>query len=174
MTSEKYATAFENGFRSTLRFLAIRGAPAETAEEVAQAAWVRGWERRSQLRDPGAVQPWVNRIAMNLLRNACRGQQPGQLPDQLPSQQQSNDAAIDVRHLLSSCRKSERRLLERYYLGGWTTVEIADQDKLNYSTVRVRLMRAKNALRDHTRVWPAKKSGQQKRRNNHVTQCKRA
>jgi DNA-directed RNA polymerase specialized sigma24 family protein len=53
MLRNDYAQAFETGYSATRRFLLARGAPLEEAEEIAQAAWARGWEYRDQLRDPG-------------------------------------------------------------------------------------------------------------------------
>ncbi|HLN26757.1 MAG TPA: sigma factor, partial [Gemmataceae bacterium] len=66
MRAHDYAEAFENGYGATRRFLLSRGALVEDAEEIAQAAWVRGWEFRGQLRDPSRVSYWVNSIARNL------------------------------------------------------------------------------------------------------------
>ena len=68
MQGNTYAEAFQNGFGATRRFLISRGAPLDDAEEIAQAAWARGWEYREQLRDPGLVGFWVNSIARNLFR----------------------------------------------------------------------------------------------------------
>ncbi len=72
MLRTDYAEAFETGYGATRRFLLARGAPLEEAEEIAQAAWARGWEFREQLRDPGLVSYWVNSIARNLFRARFR------------------------------------------------------------------------------------------------------
>jgi DNA-directed RNA polymerase specialized sigma24 family protein len=42
------------------------------AEEVAQAAWAKGWERLSQLRNESFVVIWVNTIALNVYRSGLR------------------------------------------------------------------------------------------------------
>ena len=55
LTREDYALAYKDGYSKTVRFLASTGAPMELAEEVAQAAWARGWERLSQLRHAKAL-----------------------------------------------------------------------------------------------------------------------
>ena len=72
MKRNEYADAFQNGYSATRRFLLSRGAAIEEAEEIAQAAWVRGWEYRDQLRDPSMVSFWVNSIARNLFRARFR------------------------------------------------------------------------------------------------------
>ena len=76
MKGTEYAEAFKAGYPATRRFLLSRGAALEEAEEIAQAAWVRGWEFRDQLRDPGLVGFWVNSIARNLFRAKFRSKAP--------------------------------------------------------------------------------------------------
>src|SRR6516225_5105228 len=72
MQKVEYAEAYRSGYTVTRRFLLSRGAALEEAEEIAQAAWARGWEHRDQLRDPGLVGFWVNSIARNLFRAKFR------------------------------------------------------------------------------------------------------
>src|SRR4051812_44604678 len=68
MTRSEYGSAYEHGFCPTVRFLVARGVPPDMAEEIAQAAWTRGWERIAQLRDQDIVRTWVNTIALNMYR----------------------------------------------------------------------------------------------------------
>src|SRR3984957_17276059 len=68
MTRDGYGIAYQKGFTLTVRFLLSRGAQREYAMEVAQGAWVRGWERLHQLRDEATVVTWVNTIALNAYR----------------------------------------------------------------------------------------------------------
>ena len=64
MTREQYGQAYQKGFNLTVRFLVSRGFAYDSAQETAQAAWVKGWERLSQLRDPSMVLTWMNSIAL--------------------------------------------------------------------------------------------------------------
>jgi hypothetical protein len=50
MTTEEYGIAYKKGYIRTIRFLVRQGMSWDCAKELAQAAWVRGWERRRQLR----------------------------------------------------------------------------------------------------------------------------
>src|SRR6202035_4330371 len=102
MRRNDYAQAFETGYSGTRRFLLARGAPLEEAEEIAQAAWVRGWEFRQQLRDPGLVGFWVNSIARNLFRARFRAKTA--LPmEGIEAPYLMNLEEIEVHRLLDRC-----------------------------------------------------------------------
>jgi hypothetical protein len=45
MTREEYGTAYQKGYNLTVRFLVSRGLSYDSAQETAQAAWAKGWER---------------------------------------------------------------------------------------------------------------------------------
>ena len=152
MKRDDYAEAFETGYGATRRFLLSRGAPLDDAEEIAQAAWARGWEYREQLRDPDLVGYWVNSIARNLFR--ARFRVPLAAP--LDSVNSSMDVsytldlnAIEVSRLLDRCSKRDRVLLERS-LEGYSAEEIARTAGITSTGIRVRLLRVRQALRAQT------------------------
>src|SRR6266404_2936722 len=148
MQRNAYAEAFQNGFSATRRFLISRGAALEEAEEIAQAAWVRGWEYREQLRDPGLVGFWVNSIARNLFRARFRG--PLTMPlDGLNASYTMDLEAIELRRLLERCPRRDRILLERS-LQGYSAEEIARTAGITSTGIRVRLLRIRQTLREQT------------------------
>ena len=145
MLRNEYAQAFETGYGATRRFLLARGAQFQDAEEIAQDAWVRGWEYRDQLRDPGLVSYWVNSIARNLFRARFRAP--------IQTEIEEGDAAytldlgaIDVLRMLDSCPTRDRQLLERS-LEGYSADEIARTEGITSTGIRVRLLRVRQALR---------------------------
>jgi RNA polymerase sigma factor (sigma-70 family) len=141
----QYAQAFENGYPATKRFLLSRGAAIDEAEEIAQAAWVRGWEFRDQLRDPGLVGFWVNSIARNLFRARFRLKQPVPI-DNVDAPYTMNLESIDVRRLLDQCSPRDRNLLERS-LEGYSAEEIAKNEGITSTGIRVRMLRIRQGLR---------------------------
>jgi DNA-directed RNA polymerase specialized sigma24 family protein len=147
MRPNEYAQAFENGFTATRRFLQSRGAPPEEAEEIAQAAWVRGWEYREQLRDPVLVGYWVNSIAKNLYR--ARFRMPFSVPLE-PVHDRAGSSidvdAIELNGLLRHCSHRDRALMEMS-LAGYTAEEIAKDAGITATGIRVRLLRVRQALR---------------------------
>lgn len=147
LTADQFAEAFRRGYPMTLRFLLSRGASTDIAEEVTQAAWVKGWECLNQLQRPHMIGAWVNSIAKNMLKNRLRSDQ------KLEGLTESSKAAwptlmsVDVKRVLTGCDNRDSRILHGYYIEGYTAEELARQVGLTPVTVRVRLLRLRRALR---------------------------
>jgi RNA polymerase sigma factor (sigma-70 family) len=142
-----YAQAYRDGFRKTVRFLAANGAPPELAEEVAQAAWVRGWERLDQLRHADALMFWINSIAKNFLRNSFRRRHASLEAIECTLTTNPLDSApIDSQRVFDGCDDKEQLLLKRYYLEGFTSRELSREFGLSPVGVRVRLTRLKKTI----------------------------
>jgi RNA polymerase sigma-70 factor, ECF subfamily len=147
MTVSDFALAYEEGFRKTVRLIRFHGASVDIAEEVAQAAWARGWQYRRQLQEPKSAGAWVNTIALNLFRANT------QLRDRF---QEFKDDAIpttilrelELGGVLGECNFQELRLISLFYYEGFSTLEISEKEKTCPSTIRVRLMRIRRKLRD--------------------------
>ena len=153
MRRNQYAEAFESGFPATKRFLLSRGAGLEEAEEIAQAAWVRGWEYRDQLRDPDLVGFWVNSIARNLFRAKFRIK-PTLPIDGIDAPYTMNLQEIDLRRLLERCSPRDRKLLLRS-LEGYSAEEIAKNEGITSTGIRVRMLRIRQSLRDRLALYAA-------------------
>jgi DNA-directed RNA polymerase specialized sigma24 family protein len=151
MTRTAYGQAYQAGFERTIRFLISRGAARDGAQEAAQAAWVRGWERLDQLRNDEMLLTWVNTIALNIYRRVRQTEERFHQPlPELYSRLRIDIAAIDVARILKFCRPRERHLLE-LQMQGVTTREIARYDGVTETAIRIRLMRARRAAREFTR-----------------------
>jgi len=147
MKRTDYATAFQNGYGATRRFLLSRGAPLEDAEEIAQAAWARGWEYKDQLRDPALVGYWVNSIARNLFRARFRTAPMAPLDGVDPSYTMGLEDYIEVRRILDRCPKRDRELLEKS-LEGYSAEEIAQTEGISSTGIRVRMLRIRQSVRE--------------------------
>lgn len=144
LSGADYATAYRRGFESTRRFLLSRGIEPLRAEEIAQAAWTRGWERRDALRDPDRVVQWVNTIALNVFRNRLRRtRETAELPLDLVSKSRVNAASVEASKALKACNRTERALLVDRYVKGYSSKEVAEKYHLSPVAVRVRTMRAR-------------------------------
>jgi len=119
----------------------------DTAEEISQAAWMRGWERLGQLRSDELIATWVNTIALNLYRRTIRQERRLQgLQEPLYAKSTVNWAAIELRRILRFCRLPDRQLLEAQMVGQ-TAEEIAHDQGVSQTAIRIRLLRARRAAR---------------------------
>ena len=148
MTREDFGFAYEQGSVRTVRFLLSRGVPREDAQDIAQTAWLRGWERLYQLRNEKLLDTWINSIALNIYRRAVyRDRLFQRLGESVCAVSCINEASIDLSRIMRNCRPEERALLEAH-LAGLTSEEIAEEDGVSQVAIRVRLCRARRAVRE--------------------------
>lgn len=151
MNRNDYADAFADGYAATRRFLLSRGAAFEEADEIAQAAWARGWEYREQLRDASLVGYWVNSIARNLFRARFRAAPTSSLEGIDPSYHMGMESLIELNRMLELCSTRDRKLLEKS-LDGFSAEEIAETEGISSTGIRVRLLRIRQSLRQQLAV----------------------
>ena len=145
MTSEGYGQAYRVGYDRTVRFLCSKGVTHDSAREVAQAAWARGWECIKQLRDEDVVLKWVNMIALNLFRAALRSTKEFEPLTEIRGTSAVNLAAIEMAQVLRIIGPGDRSLFQKY-LQGLTTREIARDQGVSETAIRVRLWRARKVV----------------------------
>lgn len=146
MTREEYGSAYQGGFPLTVRFLISRGLSYDSALDTAQAAWLKGWEHLTQLRDPSLVLTWTNSIAINIHRSFLRREPQTQSLPELVAPPRMNLAAIDAGRILEACRPSDRAVLEGHYIEGYKVQEIAARHGWTETAVRIRLLRARRSV----------------------------
>ena len=123
--------------------LSLLGDPQE-AEDAVQDAFVRYLERApEELENPGA---WLMRVLVNNCKSRLRlaWRRVGPLPDTLPA------PAVEEREVLEelfALPPADRAVLHLYYYEGYTTDEIAQITGQRPGTVRTRLSRAREKLR---------------------------
>jgi len=123
----------------------------EEADEIAQAAWVRGWEYREQLRDPSLIGYWVNSIARNLFRARFRTAPTTSLDGTEPAYHMGLESTVELNRLLDRCGQRDRALLEKS-LDGYSAEEIAKTEGISSTGIRVRLLRIRQSLRSQLTV----------------------
>ncbi len=147
ITQKEYGLAYEDGRRQTINFLLSRGLREDEAKEKAQAAWVKGWERRYQLKDKQKALSWINTIALNLYRSGIRKDSQFDLIGEIPVPSKINIGAIDMERMLNECRGNEREILKLRYFHGYEIKDLAGRYRCTETAVRVKLLRARRSLR---------------------------
>ena len=156
MTRTEYGLAYIEGFKRTFKLLLSKGASPEDANEIAQAAWVRGFVRLSQFRDECRVVGWVNQIALNLLEDFRRGRRFEELSakDEPTVKPAVNLSAIDVARAKQACTARQWQVTDAVYLNERSCREVASQFGMSLNAVHALLRRARLAMQG----WMGKKS----------------
>lgn len=148
VTVEVFAAAYAVGLRRTVHFLLSKGANLDSAEEVAQTAWVRGWEARAQLTAGDRLQPWINTIAFHsFCLDRRRSNRHLPLTEVPGSNTVDTYMALDATTLLGRCTPFEKALLQSRYVDCLALQEIAAGTGLSEIAVRLRIHRCKRKLR---------------------------
>lgn len=146
MEADRFGAEYERAFAGTVRFLVAKRIDVSVAEEAAQAAWCKGWERRWQLREANRLTAWIRSIALNLYRDSMRRNYPCGRGASPQSSMDAVLAQIDVHRLLAVCPDDERMYFEQR-LEGYTAAESSVLAGVPAATIRSRLTRARSKLR---------------------------
>ena len=141
----------------------LRGSMAkEDAEEVVSDVFLAAWNRADSIR-PGFTKAWLGAVARNMAKNKLR--QMGQelpleedvleIPDEktpvtLTEQAEERRA---VRRAVDSLGEPDREIFLRHYYFAQTVVEIGQGMDLNVSTVKTKLRRGRQRLKELLTRW---------------------
>jgi len=151
MKPQAYGEAYRGGYKRTSSYLRTLGADRTAADEISQAAWARGWEHVSQLRDEQFVTEWVNTIARRLLMTSFRQPQLADLSEmrhEPPVAPSINPEVIDLWLALAKCTPRHHWLLVAFYWEGRSCCELAQAGK-SPESIHAELYRARCELREH-------------------------
>ncbi len=138
-----------------VRGIVRRFAWGPDAEDLAQEVAICAWERRGQLRDEAAFEPWLAKIALNLGRASLRRRSLvafcslHAVPEQTtPDPAPEIGDADSLQRALAALTTAENRVVA-LRAAGLTTREIAEQLDEPEGTTRARLSRTRRKLRAH-------------------------
>lgn len=124
----------------------------DTAEDLVQETFLRGWRSRADLRDPRAARAWLYTILRNeharlYERQRPEVKDPHRLPEVAVRGYDTSAEAFATRRALGRLEPEYRDPLLLQVIGGFSCREIGEMLGLNSNTVLTRLFRARKALR---------------------------
>ncbi|MHB9110015.1 MAG: RNA polymerase sigma factor [Armatimonadota bacterium] len=162
-------------YRGMARAMAfLRTRDDEAAEDLAQEALAKAWEKLPSLQEPGAFRGWLQVIVINACRNWSRGRQWPESLDDLP-EPPPDPAPGPLDGLLARERRelwrkallalpeANRLPLIMHVRGGQSYEEIARQLDVPVSTIEGRIHRARLQLRRLLRNDAAELLGEPRR-----------
>ena len=124
----------------------------EEAEELAQDAFCKVWEKLPTLRQRDKLASWLYRIAHNLAVSAGRRPRLAVLNTDTPSRpEKSNDDLLAVHRAVAELPEPQRVIVSLKHFSGMSHEEIAEALSIPQGTVRSRLSRAYERLRETLR-----------------------
>ena len=119
----------------------------EDAEELAQEAFCRAWEKLPTLRQPDRLVSWLYRVAHNLAVSEGRRPRPVTLPAEPAADPPRDDPGADVHGAVARLSEEHRVVVSLRHFTGMSHEEIARALNVPPGTVRSRLSRAYERLR---------------------------
>lgn len=149
MTQETFSELYIVGKIKTYGFLRRKGLIQEVAEEHAQAAWVKAWEKREQFSGISTFQSWVNTIAWHIVLDSRRCKSAEQFPElfDIVAPRLPINEHIDAHKLLGLCTTYEQKLFSVRYFDDLTFDETAIVLAINPSTLRNKIYKAMKRIR---------------------------
>lgn len=153
----KLGTLFERHHVALFDFLSRTMGDRAAAEDLVQDVFVRILRYRATYRDDGRFETWMFQIARNARADYARRRRPDQFGDEMPepvSPERGQTSRLELNEDLRRLRcalmqlpieKRELIVLARYR--GMKAGQIASILRIEIGTVRVRLHRALNELR---------------------------
>ena len=131
---------------------------AHLSEEAAQETFVQGFRFLAALRRPESFSFWIGKIARNIASNIARRRRHDidqqrrwlleQEPDEVPRQPSADTSLAEtLREVLAQLPNKHRECLVLFYLEQKSIRESARALDISEETFRVRLHRARNAVR---------------------------
>lgn len=144
--------------RRFLRFLEQRVASREDAEEILQSAFVRSLDKGDEIRERENSVAWFYRLLRNAVidhyrRNAATQRKLEGFAQQLSDSVEMTDPATErvicecIHELISALKPEYAQLISRVDLQGSDVSSVADVLGISAGNARVRLHRARAALR---------------------------
>lgn len=145
--------------RRFLSFLTARVGSPEDAEEILQDAFVKGLTKAEQIRDDESAVAWFYRLLRNAIIDYYRRRRAAsQKALEAQARQAEVDSGVDadlervvcecVNDLVALLKPEYSELIRRVDLGGANVSSVAGEIGISPGNARVRLHRARAALRD--------------------------
>jgi RNA polymerase sigma-70 factor, ECF subfamily len=151
--------AFERLYRANaahVRAICLRlCADGQRAEEAAQDAWVRAWERLSTWRGDAAFGTWLHRLTVNVVLESFRAERRRLARVTLAGDEDDVDAAaparepgdaMDLDRAIARLPRGARTVFVLHDVEGYRHSEIAAMTGLAEGTLRAQLCRARRLL----------------------------
>lgn len=147
MTDAEFSANIEAMVETLYRVSYAQLQSSHDREEAVQEALCRAWQKRAQLREPRYMQTWVIRILLNECHNIQRRNKRVQ-PAEIVLSAPPGDADRELHGALLALETPLRLPIVLHYMEGFSVEEIAFMLRLPQGTVKSRMRRGRQKLRE--------------------------
>lgn len=122
-------------------------------EDAVQSCIEKAWRKRALLRDEGRFDAWVTRILINECYAIHRRQQRFIPVEQVPDAPAPPEENVDLSRFFASLPDKLRLPMALHYVEGLDISEIASILHLPLGTVKTRLYRGREKMKQERHLW---------------------
>lgn len=122
-------------------------------EDAVQSCIEKAWRKRALLRDEGRFDAWVTQILINECYTILRGQRRFIPVEQIPDSPAPPDSDADLYRFFISLPEKLRVPMVLHYVEGLDISEIAAILHLPLGTVKTRLFRGRERMKQERYLW---------------------
>lgn len=124
-------------------------------EDAVQSAIEKAWRKQSLLRDESRMKAWVVRILINECYQILRRQKRETPIESIPDSPAPDTADADLYRFFTGLPDTLRLTMVLHYVEGYEVKEIAQIQRIPAGTVKSRLMRGREKLKENEYVKEA-------------------
>ena len=124
-------------------------------EDAVQSAIEKAWRKRTLLRDESKLKPWMTRILVNECYTLLRRQKRETPVESIPDAPAPETANPDLYRFFAELPNTLRLTMVLHYVEGYEVKEIARMLRIPAGTVKTRLMRGREKMKDNEHVKEA-------------------
>ena len=136
---------------SLYRFCLLHMKNPSDAEDVMQEVFCKRLYRAPKFRSPEHERNWLFQVARNQCRDELRRMRRTELPLEAAEHVSIPPAQLSLLEQASNLPEDQRTALHLYYYEGYQAEEIARWLNISVSSVKMRLKRGRDALREEWR-----------------------
>ena len=136
---------------SLYRFCLLHMKNPSDAEDVMQEVFCKRLYRAPKFRSPEHERNWLFQVARNQCRDELRRMRRTELPLEAAEHVSIPPAQLSLLEQVSNLPEDQRTALHLYYYEGYQVEEIARLLNISVSSVKMRLKRGRDALREEWR-----------------------
>lgn len=147
---EAFSSLYQEHHKALLRYARTISNNASVAEDASQEAWLSFAKNIRKIRDPRAYKVWLYKLTRwraNDLSKRNANEVPSDDPH-IESITTEDQQEISLTHEIKKLPTTERQIIQLFYLDELSTTEIAEALEIPQGTVKSRLYRARNLLKE--------------------------